>query len=391
MHFSVQIFSARRILSLLFLFHSASLFAQVLDFENLKDKKAGDKVSKFQIGEDCEIEFFAGYNLKEKQSFYLQKVGVQAIATFQGPRKAIDCEGNTVESNRFNNMNSNPYQKNNSYTNKERVGCHFISAILKGNNMPSVFIKYENGINSCSGDVLDVDGANNAIEAYEIFYYENVADYPNNPINSKPISIRTSGKSFGNGEIGDDGGIEHFEINSLQKFTLIEIRPNQKPAKQNKTRTIFGFALDNFSACTSETEPFTPPYLINNEVPKEIPVKETEKVIKPAPPKEVIEDIYFDFDESNIKSSERDKLDNLIAIWMKDKNREIILTAYTDPVGSSQYNISLSNRRVDATRDYLIQHGVSEDQIKTFFKGEQYNENLNDPDWKKRKVHVELN
>ena len=54
-------------------------------------------------------------------------------------------------------------------------------------------------------------------EAYEIYYYTSEADFPDNPINSEPIKIRTTGPSFGKGEIGEDGGVVPFNIQSDSK------------------------------------------------------------------------------------------------------------------------------------------------------------------------------
>ena len=360
------------ILAICVLFISTEGSAQVLDFENTH-LNAGDSVSFFSVDSNCDIVFYTSIDLKKKRPFYLQKVGEQANSAFQGIRGSADCMGKPVPENRFNNMNSKGYKPNPIYTNKQRVGCQFISAKLEGNDIPSVLIEYKQGTYSCSGDILDVDGANNAIEAYDIYYFKELDDFPNSPISEEPIKIRTSGPSFGNGEIGDDGGIEHFEINSNIEFKLVEIRPNQKPNEKNKLRTIFGFALDNFSPCQKETNPFTPPYL---------------KEEKTAPL--IIEDVHFGFDKDNLTSKEIDKLNELISVWSKDKSRIISLTAFTDPKGSRKYNLDLSKRRVNAVKEYLIQNGVAQNTIQIEYKGEEYDGKPTDPDWKRRRVRIKL-
>lgn len=347
--------------------------SQILDFENIK-YNPGDTVSKFSLEENCDVVFYTSTDLNQKQPFYLQRVGVKAPYCFQGIRSNLDCSGTQVVENRNNNMNSNGYRPNPQYTNKQRVGCQFISAKLEGDNMPSVFVEYKKGTYSCSGDILDLDGANNAIEAYDIFFYQELADFPEDPISNQPIIIRTSGPSFGNGEIGDDGGIEHFEILSDVPFKLVEIRPNQQPESKNSVRTIFGFALDNFSACINEKKPFTPPYMKLEDASSNI-----------------IEDVHFGFDKDKLELKEINKLNDLISEWNKNQSKQIMLTAFTDPKGSTEYNIDLSKRRVYSVKEYLINNGVSEEQISIDFKGEEYDGNHSDPDWKKRSVRILLN
>ena len=289
-----------QIITILSLFLSINAFSQnneFIDFENLKGKKPGDLISYIKIPEKGYIRFFSGYDLKDTAGLRLQKVGVDADDVeygkggFQGIRNNKDCEENTISMGRMNQINYNYYPLSNELTNRERAGCQFVSLLLEGQNMPSVFIEYTTPSTACSGDIIDIDGINNAIEAYDIYYYAKKSDYPNRPINKEPILVKNTRSQFGKGEIGDDGGLTPFKIESGIPFVLIELRPNQQLYKENTYRTIFGFALDNFSPYSIEEAPYKPPFLLGNDVvfETEKPDKSEQPVIEDQFPEEVIE------------------------------------------------------------------------------------------------------
>ena len=71
--------------------------------------------------------------------------------------------------------------------------------------------------------------------------------------------------------------------------------------------------------------------------------------------------VYFDFDKSIIKTSEMEKLDDLIA-YIKD-NGKIELSGHTDYKGAQSYNLILSDKRVKAVNDYLIDKGLDKSRI----------------------------
>lgn len=68
--------------------------------------------------------------------------------------------------------------------------------------------------------------------------------------------------------------------------------------------------------------------------------------------------IYFDFNSSNIKESEKAKLDKLIS---KLEGNKVVKSAsiygYADKIGSSEYNKNLSKKRANAVRDYFKAKG----------------------------------
>lgn len=82
--------------------------------------------------------------------------------------------------------------------------------------------------------------------------------------------------------------------------------------------------------------------------------------------------VYFDFDKSDIKSSEAAKLDEAIAKLNAMKKGKIVikLDGHTDSFGTEQYNVGLGERRGQAVRQYLMSHGVDAESISITSYGE---------------------
>ena len=80
--------------------------------------------------------------------------------------------------------------------------------------------------------------------------------------------------------------------------------------------------------------------------------------------------IYFDTDESTLKSDHQSQILDLLTKAKKYKNYELWVDTYTDDVGSASYNLALSERRKKSVVDYLIAQGVPSNVIQSDFHGE---------------------
>src|SRR5512143_634644 len=78
----------------------------------------------------------------------------------------------------------------------------------------------------------------------------------------------------------------------------------------------------------------------------------------------------FDFDKAVIKPEFKPTLDKVAGVLRDDPNVRITIIGFTDNVGSEDYNQRLSERRAQATADYLISRGVGSSQILTKGLGE---------------------
>ncbi len=101
--------------------------------------------------------------------------------------------------------------------------------------------------------------------------------------------------------------------------------------------------------------------------------------------------VEFETDESQILKRYYPMLDR-VAYYLKNHPREqVIMEGHTDNEGDHLYNYQLSQRRVQAVREYLILAGAGVDQIQTYFYGETKPKTENGSDYgKARNRRVEL-
>jgi outer membrane protein OmpA-like peptidoglycan-associated protein len=79
--------------------------------------------------------------------------------------------------------------------------------------------------------------------------------------------------------------------------------------------------------------------------------------------------LYFEFDEDEMNPRTRRQLEIVSMILQADPGKKLTLSGHTDALGTEDYNKSLSSRRADVVRDFLIKAGVAPDQIITIAKG----------------------
>lgn len=79
--------------------------------------------------------------------------------------------------------------------------------------------------------------------------------------------------------------------------------------------------------------------------------------------------VYFDFDSSAIKASEREKLKAAKDYLDKNPGYKLLLEGHCDWRGTAEYNLGLGDRRANATKRYLQSIGVSPDKLDTLSKG----------------------
>ena len=70
-------------------------------------------------------------------------------------------------------------------------------------------------------------------------------------------------------------------------------------------------------------------------------------------------DVLFDTGQYTLKPDAREKLAKVSGILLAYPDLKVQVEGYTDNVGSDEYNLTLSQHRGDAVRDYLISQGVS--------------------------------
>lgn len=84
----------------------------------------------------------------------------------------------------------------------------------------------------------------------------------------------------------------------------------------------------------------------------------------------LLQEIYFEFDKSNITQLGATELDKLVKIMNENPTMEIAAKSHTDRRGENNYNMSLSERRARSTVQYVISKGISKDRISAKGYGE---------------------
>jgi peptidoglycan-associated lipoprotein len=91
----------------------------------------------------------------------------------------------------------------------------------------------------------------------------------------------------------------------------------------------------------------------------------------PEQAKVLFEDVYFQYDQSNIDQKSRDTL-KLLAEWLqKNKGYSVVIEGNCDDRGAVEYNLALGQRRADAAMKYLVDLGINQARIKTVSYGKE--------------------
>ena len=81
--------------------------------------------------------------------------------------------------------------------------------------------------------------------------------------------------------------------------------------------------------------------------------------------------IHFDTDMYNIDAQSAAILDSQAAWLNKYPNVRITIEGHCDERGTREYNLALGDRRANAAKNYLAEHGVSPDRIHTISYGKE--------------------
>ena len=84
----------------------------------------------------------------------------------------------------------------------------------------------------------------------------------------------------------------------------------------------------------------------------------------------VLENIYYDFNKSFIRTGAARELDELLSMMNQYPTMNIELISHTDSRGDSNYNLNLSQRRAESAKQYLVARGVSSSRVRAVGYGE---------------------
>jgi OOP family OmpA-OmpF porin len=81
-------------------------------------------------------------------------------------------------------------------------------------------------------------------------------------------------------------------------------------------------------------------------------------------------DIHFGFDQFDVRPEHQAELNRLADFLKNNPGAEVVLAGFTDNVGSEEYNLPLSQRRVESVANYLEQQGVGRDRMTLLWYGQ---------------------
>lgn len=104
--------------------------------------------------------------------------------------------------------------------------------------------------------------------------------------------------------------------------------------------------------------------------------------LPPPPPTACnIEPVYFDFNESVLSTEATAAIDRNADCLKKETGRAVTLTGHTDPRGTEEYNLALSEKRAQSVKDRLTRVGVEGGRLKTVAKGELEASGTDEASW----------
>jgi peptidoglycan-associated lipoprotein len=83
----------------------------------------------------------------------------------------------------------------------------------------------------------------------------------------------------------------------------------------------------------------------------------------------LLQPVYFDFDQSGIKQSEREKITAAIDYIKKTPQYRMMLEGHCDWRGTAEYNLGLGDRRAQAVKSFIQKLGIPADKLETLSKG----------------------
>ncbi len=77
------------------------------------------------------------------------------------------------------------------------------------------------------------------------------------------------------------------------------------------------------------------------------------------------ESIQFDFDKASLRENNRELPSRITGVFLTSRDCAVYVYGHTDDIGSDEHNLTLSGRRAQSVRDYLVEAGINPKIITT--------------------------
>jgi peptidoglycan-associated lipoprotein len=81
--------------------------------------------------------------------------------------------------------------------------------------------------------------------------------------------------------------------------------------------------------------------------------------------------VHFDFGESRVRPDAAETLEQMRRLMRTTPAMRVRVEGHADARGPSAYNVALSQRRADAVKLWLVEHGIAADRIETASFGDE--------------------
>lgn len=86
---------------------------------------------------------------------------------------------------------------------------------------------------------------------------------------------------------------------------------------------------------------------------------------------DMLERVYFDFDDANLRGDAREILKKDAEVLKQNQSVNISIEGHCDERGSVEYNLALAERRAEGIKKYLATLGISNQRMSTISYGEE--------------------
>ncbi len=142
---------------------------------------------------------------------------------------------------------------------------------------------------------------------------------------------------------------------------------------------IFRFGAPKQMPIIAAAEPVTAPYVAPEPMveasPAPAPAPVAVAVAEPCKPKfetvTISAEKLFGFDKSKLQDGAKPILDGVVAKLKEHSEFKLVMvTGYTDRIGSEAYNQKLSERRANKVKEYIVSQGIDASRLQAIGKGE---------------------
>ncbi|HQO31286.1 MAG TPA: OmpA family protein [Chitinophagales bacterium] len=134
-------------------------------------------------------------------------------------------------------------------------------------------------------------------------------------------------------------------------FATLEVNKNNALQIQQEGYLFYSRNI-NLTAEASATQPFEMEVLLQ-------PISANGKI--------TLNNVFFDFDKSELKPESFAELDKLVELLLKNPAVKMEIAGHTDSKGDKKYNLLLSQKRAESVMEYLLKKGI--DKLRLTAKG----------------------